>query len=1568
MCLGSFKFWKKRQRELDQPSPHPRPTVASTVVPVSSVPVASAATAEPQASTNDICPALTKASPSSQSSPSQTTPPSKAKRQEQLWDRAYNQLKEDETKLHEAYEEIISSKAPYMDESLNKDQQVVLTSAQEKWDQMRKTAQEGLDRTQRSAELQGTVDDFFEMVTPIKGIVDRIMPVVPQAQVPWLAVSLTFEIFSQPFKQPGINRAGLLNVISKMQEYMSLSDYVVDDNGLQSDLHRKLEKDTIALYQALLSYQIKSIYCFHKNELKRFVRNIFKVDDWTSQLENIKAAEALIWEDIQKFQNQVMVDHLRKQSLDAQRSLDALTEMSRGVRGFIQDQQEREHEKDNKACLQHLKLTDPSSDKERILDGKGTLLRESYSWVIDHPQFRDWKTNTQHRRLWIRGDTGKGKTMLLCGIIEELEKDPFRRLCYFFCQATEEKLRDGKSVLRGLLFHLIKQYPWLISHVRKDYDDSGQTLFNDHNAWQALRKIFKSVLNDESLDEVIIVVDALDECMVHREELLEFICDISAGSRAKLIVSSRPSLFIQQALQEDGPSATTLALELNNQLIADAVQKFIDRRVKDLAKGKLYQHNPDISKTIASHLTNNAESTFLWVALVCQALANKKVCRRDHVMDILKNSPPGLYNLYDRMLENIGRESMDFSICKEVLAINSVLIRPVTLEELLGIMDANVASKLDVMELEQIIMSCGSFIHLQKGVVYFIHQSAVDFLLKDDRLPSIADRHRSVFQNALRALQASSALKRNIYNLRDPGVAHEDINTTSPDPLLSLRYPCVHWVDHLHDHFITEGEEGGPSPLHAEHISSIYTFLRIKFLFWIEALSLLQNVPRAMRAIKVLQMLLEGKSSSAEQPIRDFLHDANRFLLYFRYVIGKYPLQIYAACLVFSPKESILKRCFKSEAPKWVTVANGLDSTWNACLQTLSAHKSSLVTVVYSSDDQSFISGSKDGTLKVWDAGSGTCIHTHDTCSRITDYCAAFSTDGESFVLGSDNGLVEFGRSSAMAISSDGYTFAYLQSGNRILIWNRDTEISFYTFPPPENAYSLALSADGKYLAATTREGCIIWETLDEDPMMLPTEYIVTSADWSRDKLSLATVGKKGFVEVWVRVANQWNSKFKVQARAADQCHYEIDCMTLSLDATLVVAGSLYDIFIWNVETGALAWAMNGVSGIRSVSLSSDNLRLLTGFGDNTVKIWDLSEYKDSRSGFYDGDSRDLHWSDADRFTVYFRGAEETRVYGNNTRVGMRWEYPEVFAISRDGRQLAWASCICLKITIWDTQTGKLLRELDHNTEEVLLDPHDSKSVEERKTERSIIWSELTEINNGYIYPDSLAFGNSFQLASSVSGLIKIWDTSDGRCIDSLELGDSRICAMAFSKTGRWLAAVSCSQISGITTIELWDTVDRNCMTIRPPKSETFQDANALSFSADSLLLAVSVLVGSSPIVYILDLRSGTILHKFKFNSIGMMHAQFDSHNERVLHTEHGSIDIEEAKGSEEMNDLLRGYSLAYDNLDQWIKLNGERLLWIPDEYRTISESDKSPFIDGLRIIWTRGSQSPVQLFFTAQD
>ena len=73
-------------------------------------------------------------------------------------------------------------------------------------------------------------------------------------------------------------------------------------------------------------------------------------------------------------------------------------------------------------CIADLRATDPRDDKKRIEQAKGGVLKESYCWILDNPEFRRWRDCQQSRLLWIKGDPGKGKTMLLCGIIDELER------------------------------------------------------------------------------------------------------------------------------------------------------------------------------------------------------------------------------------------------------------------------------------------------------------------------------------------------------------------------------------------------------------------------------------------------------------------------------------------------------------------------------------------------------------------------------------------------------------------------------------------------------------------------------------------------------------------------------------------------------------------------------------------------------------------------------------------------------------------------------------------------------------------------------------------------------------------------------------------------------------------------------------------------------------------------------------------------------------------------------------------------------------------------------------------
>ncbi|KAF5505791.1 Vegetative incompatibility protein HET-E-1 [Colletotrichum siamense] len=198
--------------------------------------------------------------------------------------------------------------------------------------------------------------------------------------------------------------------------------------------------------------------------------------------------------------------------------------------------------------LADLRVTDPRDDKRRIERRKGGLLRDSYCWILDHEAFVRWQTDTQSSLLWIRGDPGKGKTMLICGIIDELPaRMPGWETIYFFCEATDSRLNNMTAVLRSLLYLLLRKRPSLSRFIREEHEHAGRRLFEDANAWDVLDGIFTNIAQDGGLDDFILIIDALDECTAGLEQLLDFIVRLSSLN-VKVIASSRNWLSIEQTV------------------------------------------------------------------------------------------------------------------------------------------------------------------------------------------------------------------------------------------------------------------------------------------------------------------------------------------------------------------------------------------------------------------------------------------------------------------------------------------------------------------------------------------------------------------------------------------------------------------------------------------------------------------------------------------------------------------------------------------------------------------------------------------------------------------------------------------------------------------------------------------------------------------------------------------------------------------------------------------------------------------------------------------------------------
>ncbi|KAM5431541.1 hypothetical protein McanCB56680_004655 [Microsporum canis] len=612
-------------------------------------------------------------------------------------------------------------------------------------------------------------------------------------------------------------------------------------------------------------------------------------------------------------------------------------------------------------CLNDLWPDNPDYEKEGIQKSKGGLLKDSCIWVLKNPEFLRWRGDQQSRLLWVRGDPGKGKTMLLCSIIDELKKSNSEKhnLSFFFCQATNSQYNNATAVLRSLIRQMVNQQPSLIKHVRKEYDNY-RDIFKRINAWITVCDIFKNILEDRTLNHNFLIIDALDECTTGLTDLLNLVRQTSATySNLKWIVSSRHWPSIEDSLNM-AAQKSLLSLELNEESISAAVAIYIKHMVEKLAKEKNYSKGTE--DKVHRRLSLNANNTFLWVALVCRELARREV-RLHHIDSKLDAFPPGLDQIYQRMMDQISN-SEDAILCIRILAIVSVVYRPITLDELMTFIDLPDGFSNNEY-LAEIIRLCGSFLTVKGPTILFIHQSAKDFLVgnpsKEKIFPSgIKNEHYTIFSQSLQAM--SRILRRDIYNLKDP--------------LAVVRYSCIHWVSHLIDYY----SDQAPGPEEDSLGRIIYGFFSETYLYWLEALSLFGSSSEGILAISKLEYILQGSAERSQ--LIYLIQDARRFILNHKHVIENWPLQIYSSALIFSPARSLVKDLFASEEPVWVRMKPTVEDNWSACLQTIKGHNSSVHSVAFSHNSMLIASASCDMTVRIWSTSSGDCLQSVENGSR----------------------------------------------------------------------------------------------------------------------------------------------------------------------------------------------------------------------------------------------------------------------------------------------------------------------------------------------------------------------------------------------------------------------------------------------------------------------------------------------------------------------------------------------------------------------------------------------------------
>ena len=302
-----------------------------------------------------------------------------------------------------------------------------------------------------------------------------------------------------------------------------------------------------------------------------------------------------------------------------------------------------------------------------------------------------------------------------------------------------------------------------------------------------------------------------------------------------------------------------------------------------------------------------------------------------------------------------------------------------------------------------------------------------------------------------------------------------------PDPLSSVGYSCLYWVDHLKDSD-PSGGTGDCKDLQDDGV--VHGFIRDKYLYWLESLSLLHNMAAGVMAVHKLEDLMVSYSNyistregltwkqrkTGGQQLAALLSDARRFVLFHRSVIEIAPLQAYASALVFSPERSLVRELFKKEEPDWMILKPRMESDWNAYLHTLEGHSNWVSAVAFSPDGKTIVSGSSDHTIRLWDAATGVHQHTLEGHSHWVS-AVAFSPDGKTIVSGS--------------------------SDRTIRLWDAATSVHQHTLEVGFIPYHLWFSEDGQYLK-TDRGELSLGSALDAVPRdhSVPNDAIFVESEW----------------------------------------------------------------------------------------------------------------------------------------------------------------------------------------------------------------------------------------------------------------------------------------------------------------------------------------------------------------------------------------------------------------------------------------------------------------------------------------
>jgi len=851
-------------------------------------------------------------------------------------------------------------------------------------------------------------------------------------------------------------------------------------------------------------------------------------------------------------------------------------------------------------------------------------------------QLEQWLKDEKDKRVfWLNGLAGTGKSTIAQTFAEMCFADG-KLGASFFCSRDFEERSDLRSIFPTLSFQLAYRYPRfrqeLLPVLTENPDVEKESLCSQmeklivgpFRTTQTPTLIVIDAL-DECQDE--------EPASALLSVLSRYVGDIPL---VKFLITGRPEHRIRSGfrLKSLRPHTEVFKLhEVESTSVDSDIKLYLKTRFIDIAKNRSNcslvgdwpgPYNIDI-------LCKKAAGFFIFASTVVKFVSSHHHPPNERLalivslpLDTSHEAKLGIDLLYTQVLsqafQDVDSDDHElYSHFKSVVGAVVLIFQPLSIKTLSDLLincgtPARMSSSLRTLHSLLLIPE-----NIDKPVRIF-HKSFPDFLMDPRRCtdsrffidPPIY--HNEILLSCLNVMK--ERLKRNICNLDGYTVLSKvkDLPTQRATHIGgTLEYACCFWTKHLIK--VSSDSSGAEDAYQA-----INEFFETGFLFWIEVLVLMERLNIGIYALNEIQqwcmlvghifrLLLGPMLTSVQTGVPDgWTSDSKHFILENFDTISNSPSQIYDSALTHCPSSSWIHECYTEKFPKGVKVVVR-PTEWGACTRTVSCinyhtetlayHNNTIATgldnditifnaltgsqtavlsaqyvisVAFSLDGVLLVSGSYDGTIKLWDVQTGGVVKT---------FC------------GHTNMVL------SVSISVDNTTIASGSADKTIYLWNigagecqvikeHNDWVTTVSFSPTNPQLLLSASRDG-----TVQK----WDTDGHQiGLPIPGSHVAFSPDGTQ---FVSCNGSA--VTIWNTDSGETVAEFHLHNAKPHICCF-------SPDGGFIACAAGYTIYLWDITGPDPHFIKSLVGHIKRVTslVFSSSLTLISASRDGSIKFWEI--------------------------------------------------------------------------------------------------------------------------------------------------------------------------------------------------------------------------------------------------------------------------------------------------------------------------------------------------------------------------